>query len=481
MSEILTQNNSQMLEIGRVGIDKIIFNCIDIKIIDEGKLKSKGGANCYFTIVDGLLRKLIIKKQDCFVFLVLEPEYGNCSLTVSVENIKDTNISNIQYTQYMDHVKNTINPMLQVEYGLLLIIERIQAKYMEVNITILTRYPVERYRRAIELLTVKVSARNIKRKYSRQRQTQHTEDAETIMFSNQYHTEIKFYNKGKQMEGEKKVKINENLLRIEFCLKKSEVIKQYFCLREKDRENKPVDLESEIKKGFHRFFENNIFEPFRKWNEEREKMLYKCLVKNKKGYGKNWAEYTIDDCKDSELGDQCGKSLLLDYEELLIANDTYDLLNNKEQKTRSAKPLIERMKRKKSHFYRDNTIGKIEEIVNAILRACDKPEYHMYDEIPVRQAKNISIMKTNKRADKIKDVNQFVDSLQLEKWEKIASLFMDEPLGEIKLNDLKSKITIFEDEKKQCGYACYNHFYYLIPDGVLQELKRMFVELKDRK
>lgn len=477
MKKITTQNGSPISELGKIGLDKIIFNHFDIKMIDEDKLRSKSSSDCSFTIEDGLLRKLRIKKQCGFERLTLEPKHGYCNLTLSVEDMRDTNIPNLQYAQYINHIKNTINPMLEREYGLRLILDHIRPKSMEANITIQTKYPIKEYWNAIQLLAIKISARYKKHIYAKQRQVENTEEIETIMFKNKYRAAIKFYNKSEQMKKVKGKETEGDLLRIEFYLKNWKAIEDYFHF---ESGNKSADLENNINDGYYKFFESLIFTPFKTWNKERQARLYKRLSKNKKLHGKKWAEYIIDECNATHFAVAFTQLLLLDYEELLINSDKYDLENNKRKNKRRIKPLTEYMKQKLVPEYQDNTIEKIEEIVNAILRACGRPEYHMYDELSIEKAKSISIVKSNKRAKRVKDVDKFLDGLQLDKWEKIDLAYMDDPIGEIKLNDLKTKIDIFEDERNQ-GYACYNYFYYSIPDEVLRELKSMFTGLKDKQ
>ena len=172
-------------------------------------------------------------------------------------------------------------------------------------------------------------------------------------------TEAKIYDKKKQLEQTIQYNTKENIMRIEFILKKSQKIKEVF------KSTLVSDLTDKMLNEFYIEQFVKLFEkPYRKWQIENKKRLNSLITYHKQKNKKYWKSNLLRDCSNREQQDQI--PLLLDVKDLLLQIKALDKDGHYK---RVEKGILEQCDF--NDVYLQNDSDKVEEIIIKVHEAYD--------------------------------------------------------------------------------------------------------------
>ena len=164
-------------------------------------------------------------------------------------------------------------------------------------------------------------------------------------------TEVKIYDKKKHLEQTIQFRLEENMMRIEFILKKSQKIKEVF------KSTQVSDLTDEkINEFYYQQFTRLFEKPYRKWQMENGNQLRNMITYHKNSNKNCWKSNLLRDCSNKEQLDQV--PILLDVKDLL---SQVKALDKDRHYQRIAKGILEQCTY--NNIYLQNDAEKAEEII----------------------------------------------------------------------------------------------------------------------
>lgn len=274
-------------------------------------------------------------------------------LEIVVNDSKYANLQNISVEKYKIKVQEIFN-YLDNEYGIIANIENILLRQMEINCTFRTYEEFNKYHRLIRLWMYNLpqSFKKLGQISGINRKEQRLESE--MFFRGNSLTQIKIYDKKKQLEETKGIKLKDNVMRIELTLKKSQKITEAF------QTNKLSDITDEdVYRYFYKQFLRLFELPFRKWQKENITELKRMLIKHKRKSKNYWATNLLSEARNREQMNQI--PILLDINDLF---EQIKMLDRTGRHGRVEKGILE-----KCHYddvFLQNDSTKAEEIIKKI-------------------------------------------------------------------------------------------------------------------
>lgn len=374
----------------KIGIDKIQFYGFELEReggIDFVRLmghecvsieEAGAGIACvrYLPNSNKGISKITIKDNQVFADLIIGCSRDNRSrpheyiyLTITVDNARGDNLEPMSYIEYSRYIENVINYTADT-YGIYLHIDLMKVKYMEINTNILLLHKFSEYNRAFRLLMSfpdkrfgKLSTYDSVSKNKKNT----TLTGESFKRGNKS-IELILYDKSKQMEERgRKAETPEQpqYLRIEYRLLNSKKIEAE--LGSSDWRNLNDDI---IADWFANKFKQQILDKYAEWEEDRQRSLLKLITKCRKKSPKTWHHLLMQEIRN--LSEMNGISYILDIEQVHEA--IRNIPNSHKYYSRSIK-AIDKIDIDKD-IYRNNDMGKIQEIINGIELAYKLSQTH---------------------------------------------------------------------------------------------------------
>lgn len=268
------------------------------------------------------------------------------------------NLQNMTVEEYKIKIK-CVFQYLYEEYGIVVDLQHLKFSEMEINCTFELKDEFFKYHRVLRLWMYNLpkSYRKLGQVFGVNKREQRIE-AETFYRGNSS-TEAKIYDKKKHLEQTIQFVSSENIMRIEFILKKSQKIKEVF------KSTLVSDLTDEKLNEFYysqfiRLFEN----PYRKWQLENGKQLKELITSHKTKSKHYWKSNLLRECSNKEQIDQI--PLLLDIKDLLLQ---VKALDKNGHYARVEAGILEQCNY--NNVYLQNDADKAEEIICRVHEAYD--------------------------------------------------------------------------------------------------------------
>ena len=270
------------------------------------------------------------------------------------------NLQNKTVAEYQKMIKR-IFQYLYDEYGVTVNFQNLKFSEMEINCTFELKEEFYKYHRVLRLMMCNLpnSFRKLGQVSGINKKEQRIE-SETFYRGNSS-TEVKIYDKKKHLMQTIQFRLEKNMMRIEFILKKSQKIKEVF------RSTLVSDLTDEkINKFYYQQFTRLFEKPYRKWQVENGYQLRNMIVNHRNNHKKHWQRNLIQECSNKEQSDQL--PLLLDVKDLLTQ---VKILDKDRHYQRIAKGILEQCSY--NDIYLQNDAEKAEEIIGKV-----KDAYNSY-------------------------------------------------------------------------------------------------------
>lgn len=364
----------------KIGIDKIQFYGFGVEReggIDFIQLmrhecvsveEAGAGIACvrYLPNTNRGISKITIKDNQVFSDLLIGCSRDSRSrpheyiyLTLTVDNARGDNMEPMSYIEYSRYIENVINYTADT-YGIYLHTDSLKVRYMEINTNILLSHKFSEYNRAFRLLMSFPDKRfgKLSTYDSVSKNKKNTTLAGESFKRGNKSIELIIYDKSTQME-ERGKKAGEpeqpQYLRIEYRLLNSKKIETE--LGSSDWKNLNDDI---IADWFFNKFKQQILDKYAEWEEDRQRSLLKLITKCRKKSPKTWHHLLMQEIRN--LSEMNGISYILDIEQVHEA--IRHIPNSRKYCSRSINAVnkidIDR------DIYRNNDMGKIQEIINGI-------------------------------------------------------------------------------------------------------------------
>ena len=356
----------------RIGLDKAVLSNFRILNIDYDKLRQHTNveidvAGSFVYQADGVsFRWLKIKDNNKFGTLTAgvkkkkQGMYAFERMEIFVGDGEAGNLQNKTVDEYKSLVIEAFE-YLSSEYGIVANYDDVHFSLMEINCTFPLESEFYQYHRALRLLMYNLPS-NFKKLNQVQavNKEEHRLEAETYYRGNNT-TEVKIYDKRKQLAETIYYFHSENLMRIEVTLKKPQRIKEAF------KTNSLNDFTDAMINDFYiKQFERLFVNKYKKWQKENAKRLKRMIVASKVDSPVRWKSKLLRECSSREQADQI--PLLLDIEDLL---DQIKELDTAGHFSRTEEGIRRQCIKEDVFLQKDS--AKIEEIIQKVYAAYD---YH---------------------------------------------------------------------------------------------------------
>ncbi len=307
----------------RIGIDRTVIAAFRIKAIDRKKLREHFNVEFHEEDPYGYL----LEDCSCFDSIKIEDNIKFGTMCAGVKRVKgvkqsysrmdivvddreDGNFRNMTVEEYKERISNVFH-YLKETYGVDVDISSIKLSEMEINCTIPMNEEFYHYHRALRLLMFNLP-KNYKKlgEVSEINKEKSSLEAETFYCGNS-REEIKIYDKTRQLEQTKNIKLDSNYMRVEITLKGLAKIKEVFkssLVRDLTDEK----IRSYYMKEIKRFFES----PYAKWKKHNNTELRKLVKAHREADPKNWKVNLLRECSNREQKNRV--PVLLDIDDLLV-------------------------------------------------------------------------------------------------------------------------------------------------------------------
>lgn len=274
-------------------------------------------------------------------------------MDILVGNDLQGNLQNITVAEYHKKIK-WIFQYLYEEYGITVNLQNLKFSEMEINCTFELKEEFYKYHRVLRLMMFNLpkSYRKLGQVSGINKREQRIE-AETFYRGNSS-TEVKIYDKKKHLEQTIQFKLEENMMRIEFILKKSQKIKEVF------KSTLVSNLTDEkINKFYYQQYLRLFEKPYRKWQIENGNQLRDMITYHRNKSKNCWKSNLLKECSNTEQVNQV--PLLLDVNNLLVQ---VKALDKNRHYQRMAKGILEQCNY--NNIYLQNDAEKAEEIISKV-------------------------------------------------------------------------------------------------------------------
>lgn len=260
------------------------------------------------------------------------------------------NLQNMTVAEYHKKIK-WIFQYLYEEYGITVNLQNLKFSEMEINCTFELKEEFYKYHRVLRLMMFNLpkSYRKLGQISGINKREQRIE-AETFYRGNSS-TEVKIYDKKKHLEQTIQFRLEENMMRIEFILKKSQKIKEVF------KSTLVSDLTDEkVNEFYYQQFSRLFEKTYRKWQTENGNQLRDMITYHRNKSKNCWKSNLLRECSNIEQVNQV--PLLLDVNDLLVQ---VKALDKDRHYQRIAKSIMEQCNY--NNIYLQNDSAKAEEII----------------------------------------------------------------------------------------------------------------------
>lgn len=270
------------------------------------------------------------------------------------------NLQNKTVVEYQRMIKR-IFQYLYEEYGITVNFQNLKFSEMEINCTFELKEEFHKYHRILRLMMF-----NLPRSFKKLGQISSINKREQRIESETFYrgnssTEVKIYDKKKHLEQTIQFRLEENMMRIEFILKKSQKIKEVF------KSTLVSDLTDEkINQFYYQQFIRLFEKPYRKWQIENGIQLKNMITYHKERNKRYWKSNLLRECSNKEQLNQI--PLLLDVKDLLTQ---VKILDKDRHYQRIARGILEQCRY--NDIYLQNDAEKAEEIIGKV-----KDAYNSY-------------------------------------------------------------------------------------------------------
>lgn len=343
-----------------IGIDKTTINNIQIVSIDFKKLMTNDNVILSKEGTTLSLPTNITKQyQDVSYLKIIDEQVFNsfsfgiklnngnmipyCFMELHIRSACGDNMNPLNIEAYKRMLEQIKQYVLE-RYGIRLNFDDIGFKELEINCT----FKLDREFKEYQYLLDRIFEVIPKRYKDKARYTDENNNLKEIVFFNKS-TELKVYDKKKQLEQVYKIKINDNLMRIEYTFNRSQKVEDALGT---NKVNKLTDasIQEYVKKGI----EKDIIRPLLNHVEQANKQLLKIAKQYQSMNKRSWGKLFILDAKSLEVN---GKRLLVDNQQLK------DVLNKIMKNKQSLKRLYKEIECIKAT---DGNLLKLEYIHNNI-------------------------------------------------------------------------------------------------------------------
>lgn len=219
------------------------------------------------------------------------------------------NLQNKMVVEYQRMIKR-IFQYLYEEYGVTVRLQNLKFSEMEINCTFELKEEFYKYHRVLRLMMFNLP-KSFKKlgQISGINKSKQRMEAETFYRGNSS-TEVKIYDKKKQLEQTIHFCLEENIMRIEFILKNSQKIKEVFD------STLVSDLTDEkINQFYYQQFIRLFLKPYRRWQIENGNQLKNMIIYHKNKNKRFWKTDLLRECSNKEQINQI--PLLLDINDFL--------------------------------------------------------------------------------------------------------------------------------------------------------------------
>lgn len=237
-------------------------------------------------------------------------------MDIVIENKSQGNLQNKTVAEYQRMIKR-IFQYLYEEYGITVNLQNLKFSEMEINCTFELKEEFYKYHRVLRLMMF-----NLPKSFKKLGQISGINKKEQRIESETFYrgnssTEVKIYDKKKHLEQTIQFRLEENIMRIEFILKKSQKIKEVF------KSTLVSDLTDEkINQFYYQQFTRLFEKPYRKWQIENGNQLKNMITYHKGKNKRYWKSNLLRECSNKEQLDQI--PLLLDVKDLLVQAKVLD-------------------------------------------------------------------------------------------------------------------------------------------------------------
>lgn len=309
--------------IERIGLDRTVLSGFRIISIDFEKLLKcdnavidREGKFTYLLNNGESFRWMKIEDRKMFGTLcagVKKEKYFKIDyarIDICIGNSYQSNLQNLTVIEYKQRIKEVFHYLCDV-YGVVADMREIRLSEMEINCTFQLKGEFFKYHRVLRLMMF-----NLPKSFRKMGQVQNVNKKENRLESETFYrgntlTEIKLYDKAKQLEDTGHFVDKENIIRIEFVLKKPQKIREVF--------NSALAADLSDKKINEFYYEQfiKLFEkPYQKWEIENGKQLMEMIICHKRKSKRYWKSNLLRECANREQIDQI--PVLLDVKHLLI-------------------------------------------------------------------------------------------------------------------------------------------------------------------
>ena len=356
----------------RCGIDRFTITNFYPEKIDIPLLESRGGrvmcGSTYTELPGGeKFTKVTIRDNKKFADFTMEVKLIGgrrilCAfLDIPSGNRVFGNIQNITMSECRRLVANVFD-YLESYYGVTCDYSEVSFAYLELNCTFVTEEPFRSYNRGLGT-ALGCWGQKSWGKLVTYSSTDSAGAKKTVETFSRSRTSgslgIYIYDKSKQIEKSKKLRIRQHLMRIEIRLDGSQAIKQF--LKKEPYLHSLCD--DELKIFFWKQFKAHVIDKYYKWKKAQEKKLDKMVKEYQSRYYR-WIGNFLADLADTEIRNQL--PVLLDIEQL----------ENCPTIQKSSKPkrvMTNLRKRAAAHetCFCQNCDKGLESIFEAVRRCCD--------------------------------------------------------------------------------------------------------------
>lgn len=279
-------------------------------------------------------------------------DFAKLDITIGIS--QGSNLQNQLLMDYKKHIFKVFD-YLYKEYGISADYTEIKFNLMEINCTFEIDYMFHEYHRILKLIMF-----NLPQTYKKIGQIQTANKKKYRLESETFYRgnssmELKIYDKKKQIEQVYHKTIQNNFMRIEIVLKKTQKIKEVFhtnLLREMTDE--------QINEFYMKQFKKLIEIPFYKWKYDNDKKIYHMILNSKRK--RYWINNFLRDCRNEEQLRQI--PILLDIKDFLRQ---LKLLEKNGHYKRIEKSVLKCCEN--DDVYLKNDLDKIKEIIEKVYKA----------------------------------------------------------------------------------------------------------------
>ena len=222
----------------------------------------------------------------------IKQDYSRMDIVIG--NKSQGNLQNMTVAEYQRMIKR-ICQYLYEKYRITVNLQNLKFSEMEINCTFELKEEFYKYHRVLQLMMF-----NLPKSFKKLGQISGINKKEQRLESETFYrgnssTEVKIYDKKKHLEQTIQFRLEENIMRIEFILKKTQKIKEVF------KSTLVSDLtDDKINQFYYQQFTRLFEKPYRKWQIENGNQLKNMITYHKGKNKRYWKSNLLRECSNKE-------------------------------------------------------------------------------------------------------------------------------------------------------------------------------------